>query len=210
MALELSVYRTHQVVIVHRQGCRAISTVRRQVVVEPIVRVVEGWGVSRCFKCRPVFGTVVKATRKFRSWPRELPGYFTFGDERRPRVQSWPPYGLPYVDISPPENRDKHWKNRANCRSGDARLQGWLTWLWANNHMRHWPVTVMKVLCVECPVRRECLEAGVWGEESWGVWGGATVEERGKLRKKWTLEGRERTDAGRARGQAGGRDSAAG
>ena len=208
MALELSVYRSQQVVIVHRQGCKAISTHKRTLVVEPIVRVVEGWGVSRCFKCKPVFGTVVRETRRVRSWPRELPGYFDYPDERRGKaVRPWPPAGVQYVDISPGGSRDRTWRMRANCRSADHRLQDWLRWLWTHNHLKHWPVTVMKVLCTECPVRRECLEAGVWGEEAWGVWGGATVEERAKLRRKWVLEGRVERRAGR---KDGGRDTAAG
>lgn len=214
MALELSIYRNQQVVIVHREGCRAISTSKREIVPGTIVRVIEGWGVSRCFKCRPEYGTVVRRTTRLRSWPRELPRYFAQADERtkgRATGQAWPPYGVQYVDISPKGSRDKRWRIRANCRSADRRLQDWLTWLWATNHLRHWPITVMKVLCSECPVRRECLEAGVWGDEPWGVWGGATVEERTKLRKKWTLEGRGDEAAGRRVGsETGGRGSATG
>ena len=29
-----------------------------------------------------------------------------------------------------------------------------------------------KVLCVDCPIRRQCLTAALEREEPWGVWGG--------------------------------------
>jgi hypothetical protein len=47
-------------------------------------------------------------------------------------------------------------------------------------------VSAAKLLCAECPVRSECLEAGM--DEAWGVWGGLTTPERRKLRRDRTHE----------------------
>ncbi|MGP9694871.1 WhiB family transcriptional regulator [Brachybacterium sp. AOP25-B2-12] len=33
-----------------------------------------------------------------------------------------------------------------------------------------------KVLCADCPLRRECLEGAVARSEPWGVWGGAIFQ----------------------------------
>jgi len=35
-----------------------------------------------------------------------------------------------------------------------------------------------------CPVRRECLDYAVDSGEDWGIWGGATPNQRRVLRKK--------------------------
>jgi WhiB family redox-sensing transcriptional regulator len=39
-----------------------------------------------------------------------------------------------------------------------------------------------KEICAICPVRQECLEAGVW--EPYGVWGGMSVDERIMWRRR--------------------------
>ncbi len=33
-----------------------------------------------------------------------------------------------------------------------------------------------KTLCVDCPVRRQCLAAAVERAEPWGVWGGEIID----------------------------------
>lgn len=38
----------------------------------------------------------------------------------------------------------------------------------------------IRELCAECPVRRECLLAGL--HEYYGIWGGTTAEERRRMR----------------------------
>jgi len=33
-----------------------------------------------------------------------------------------------------------------------------------------------KALCVECPIRRECLSLALERQEPWGVWGGEIID----------------------------------
>lgn len=41
-----------------------------------------------------------------------------------------------------------------------------------------------KTICAACPVREECLEHALRLPERYGVWGGATVEERRGIRRR--------------------------
>ena len=38
-----------------------------------------------------------------------------------------------------------------------------------------------KKVCVQCPVREECLEAAIVGKETYGVWGGTSRADRRKI-----------------------------
>jgi WhiB family redox-sensing transcriptional regulator len=48
-----------------------------------------------------------------------------------------------------------------------------------------------KLLCADCPVRRQCLEAALEREEPWGVWGGQ-IFERGAVVARKRPRGRPR------------------
>src|SRR6201997_1658139 len=48
-----------------------------------------------------------------------------------------------------------------------------------------------KQLCVDCPVRSQCLEAALEREEPWGVWGGQ-IFERGAVVARKRPRGRPR------------------
>jgi WhiB family redox-sensing transcriptional regulator len=48
-----------------------------------------------------------------------------------------------------------------------------------------------KLLCADCPVRRQCLEAALEREEPWGVWGGQ-IFERGNVVARKRPRGRPR------------------
>jgi WhiB family transcriptional regulator, redox-sensing transcriptional regulator len=48
-----------------------------------------------------------------------------------------------------------------------------------------------KALCVDCPIRRECLAAALEREEPWGVWGGEILE-RGMVIERKRPRGRPR------------------
>ena len=50
-----------------------------------------------------------------------------------------------------------------------------------------------KLLCAECPIRRECLAAAVERAEPWGVWGGEIVEHGTVIPRK-RPPGRPRKD----------------
>ena len=41
-----------------------------------------------------------------------------------------------------------------------------------------------KRVCQACPVRSECLEYAFAHDERWGIWGGLSVRERRKLKKR--------------------------
>jgi WhiB family redox-sensing transcriptional regulator len=51
-----------------------------------------------------------------------------------------------------------------------------------------------KVLCAECPIRRQCLAAALEREEPWGVWGGEIIE-RGSIVARKRPRGRPRKDS---------------
>jgi WhiB family redox-sensing transcriptional regulator len=50
-----------------------------------------------------------------------------------------------------------------------------------------------KLLCVDCPIRRQCLAAALEREEPWGVWGGE-IFERGSIVARKRPRGRPRKD----------------
>lgn len=45
-------------------------------------------------------------------------------------------------------------------------------------------VATAKAVCATCPVRAECLAAGLY--EKYGIWGGTSERERRKLRRTAT------------------------
>ncbi|AQA06051.1 WhiB family transcriptional regulator [Mycobacterium sp. MS1601] len=51
-----------------------------------------------------------------------------------------------------------------------------------------------KVLCAQCPIRRQCLTAALEREEPWGVWGGEIIE-RGAIVARKRPRGRPRKDS---------------
>lgn len=52
-----------------------------------------------------------------------------------------------------------------------------------------------KLLCGQCPIRRQCLSAALQRAEPWGVWGGEIVE-RGAVVARKRPRGRPRKDSG--------------
>jgi WhiB family redox-sensing transcriptional regulator len=48
-----------------------------------------------------------------------------------------------------------------------------------------------KALCVECPIRRECLTLALERQEPWGVWGGEIID-RGSVVERKRPRGRPR------------------
>lgn len=72
------------------------------------------------------------------------------------------------------EHRD-FWKGLAACRRcvGDERRA-----FFADKPAEQ---ELAKNLCAECPVRLQCLEAGM--DEDHGIWGGLNAKERKALRR---------------------------
>jgi WhiB family redox-sensing transcriptional regulator len=50
-----------------------------------------------------------------------------------------------------------------------------------------------KALCVDCPIRSECLAAALERAEPWGVWGGEILD-RGSIISRKRPRGRPRKD----------------
>jgi len=48
-----------------------------------------------------------------------------------------------------------------------------------------------KMLCTDCPIRRQCLAAALQREEPWGVWGGE-IFDRGAIISRKRPRGRPR------------------
>jgi WhiB family redox-sensing transcriptional regulator len=46
-------------------------------------------------------------------------------------------------------------------------------------------IAAAKAVCSGCPVRSECLEFAIATNQEYGVWGGASEEERRVLRRQW-------------------------
>ncbi len=48
-----------------------------------------------------------------------------------------------------------------------------------------------KAVCEQCPVIDDCLEFAVLTNQSLGIWGGTTPNERRQIRRRWLRELRE-------------------
>lgn len=71
------------------------------------------------------------------------------------------------------------------CRAGDPEL-----WF-AESPV---DVELAKALCLDCPVRRECLQGALERREPWGVWGGELFLQGTVIPRK-RPRGRPRKDA---------------
>jgi len=83
---------------------------------------------------------------------------------------------------SPPNwNLDDEWRARAACSDVDPDL--------------FFPIGVTgpaipqiaaaKAVCARCEVRAQCLEFAISTNQEYGIWGGASEEERRALRRAW-------------------------
>lgn len=45
-------------------------------------------------------------------------------------------------------------------------------------------ITKAKAICARCPVRHQCLEFARANEPLYGIWGGTTLEERERVRRR--------------------------
>jgi WhiB family redox-sensing transcriptional regulator len=68
----------------------------------------------------------------------------------------------------------RSWRNLAACAGHDLRL------FFADSGARHEQAIALRI-CYSCPVRDECLEEALSGPERFGIWGGMTERQRGRL-----------------------------
>jgi WhiB family redox-sensing transcriptional regulator len=78
------------------------------------------------------------------------------------------------------------WRTRAACRDTDPDL----FFPVGTTGQAVDQIEAAKSVCAECPAQRECLEFALSTNQESGVWGGASEEERRKLRKVWLAERR--------------------
>lgn len=82
-----------------------------------------------------------------------------------------------FRQTSPPapyDPRRPDWQAHGACQGADPNV------FFPNNGAAH----AAKAVCAVCPVRAECLDYALDNNEQFGVWGGATVEERRRLRRR--------------------------
>ena len=92
------------------------------------------------------------------------------------------------------EERAATWRGYAACQGCDVEL--------------FFPIGVTgtavdqideaKAVCARCPVRVECLDFALLTNQEAGVWGGATEDERRRLRRSWLAQRRRRLQAERS------------
>lgn len=76
------------------------------------------------------------------------------------------------------------WRAEALCRGADPEL------FFAEKGVGSTAAAaIVRVVCEPCPVREECLEAGL--REQFGFWGGTSPRERRQLRKERGITLRE-------------------
>jgi WhiB family redox-sensing transcriptional regulator len=73
---------------------------------------------------------------------------------------------------------EQHWQNRAACVGVDPEL--------FFPTSRNDSAKSAKKICRNCPVRKECRQAARDNGEEFGVWGGATEQERNGPRPTYT------------------------
>lgn len=69
------------------------------------------------------------------------------------------------------KDKVESWQAWADCRQFDPEL-------FFNDTPDITITTMAKLVCYECPVRQECLDAAIQNKEKHGVWGGMTEVER--------------------------------
>lgn len=83
--------------------------------------------------------------------------------------------GLPQASHTPPRTEDEtRWQHRALCLEVSPEL------FFPNYGER---VSDAKQICVRCEVRADCLDYAMTHNESHGIWGGKTEEERRQMRR---------------------------
>ncbi len=76
---------------------------------------------------------------------------------------------------------DEGWRDRAACRDVDPEL----FFPVGSTGDAVQEIEAAKAVCRTCPVRAECLEFALQANQEAGVWGGASEEERRKMRSAW-------------------------
>jgi WhiB family redox-sensing transcriptional regulator len=75
----------------------------------------------------------------------------------------------------------KDWRRRGACRDSDPDL--FFPIGATGDAIGH--AEAAKAVCRQCSVRVDCLEFAMTSNQDSGVWGGATEDERRRMRRSW-------------------------
>jgi WhiB family transcriptional regulator, redox-sensing transcriptional regulator len=73
-----------------------------------------------------------------------------------------------------------NWRASGACRSADPDLFFPI----AKSGLSEKQIARAKMICARCPVRQECLEFALSHDQTYGIWGGTTVEDRQRDRRR--------------------------
>lgn len=68
---------------------------------------------------------------------------------------------------------DEHWESQGACKGQDPKL------FFPDRGVSS---SVAKAICKECPVKQECLDFALTHNIDFGIWGGTSARQRGKMR----------------------------
>lgn len=88
------------------------------------------------------------------------------------------------TDIGEQPTNPESWRSKAACRS----LPDSMFFLAGDDFAG---MKRAKAVCEECPVKDPCLEFAILTNQSLGIWGGTTPNERRQIRRRWLRELRE-------------------
>ncbi|MEX1279755.1 MAG: WhiB family transcriptional regulator [Acidimicrobiia bacterium] len=88
------------------------------------------------------------------------------------------------TDITNDLSTSQTWRTKAACRS----LPDSMFFLAGDDFAG---MKAAKEVCADCPVKEPCLEFAVLTNQSLGIWGGTTPNERRQIRRRWLRELRE-------------------
>jgi WhiB family transcriptional regulator, redox-sensing transcriptional regulator len=74
----------------------------------------------------------------------------------------------------------ENWRSAGACRSADPDLFFPISGTGPGERQ----VARAKLICAGCPVRQECLEFALANAQTYGIWGGTTVEDRQRDRRR--------------------------
>ena len=74
----------------------------------------------------------------------------------------------------------ENWRSSGACRSADPDL----FFPSAGRGQAERQIARAKMICAGCRVRRECLEFAMTHDQTYGIWGGTTVEDRQRDRRR--------------------------
>jgi WhiB family redox-sensing transcriptional regulator len=74
----------------------------------------------------------------------------------------------------------ENWRASGACRSADPDL----FFPGSGNGPAEQQIARAKMICAGCRVRRECLEFAMAHDQTYGIWGGTTAEDRQRDRRR--------------------------